>query len=358
MKIKIIFIFLLFFFQCASEKGYHHTFEKEIESKTTVDATEIHNGLKGEFLFYVSKQNSLGDIWLYNLSKNNKWQITSVNNKNLQILSLSPSYQYLIYNIEEDKNVIYDLKKNDEMDFYSSFNETYSFSLFKDITWKGTGKFFFIGSTNNKSTNIFQSTLNDENKWVVEKLDISSAMTFLNEDRIYSLSLSYNQQLLAFIARNPINQLFIYVYDLSNKKIKKMIPVKQISQLIWSENNKNIFFHDEDYFIYSINFRGAKELVVSGGKLMEHLFYHPDQRFKFFYVTQLNEFYFVSLKNIDYVGQGDFLFNTKNLKDLNLFKKSDLMFYDNTSNEIYYYNLKTSEIRKILDNASLLKLSP
>jgi len=120
--------------------------------------------------------------------------------------------------------------------------------------------------------------------------------------------------------------------------------------------NTTIFYF-EDTYLYSINLKKAKQLVVSQDRPFYTLFYYPKYLYKFFYVIYLNNFYFFFMKNIDYLGEGNFLFNIPDLKDIMVYQKSDYIFVDDTHNEIFYYNVKTSEIKKILENSALKILS-
>ena len=242
------------------------------------------------------------------------------------------------------------------MDFiFPSFQEI-NFSTFQNVNWINEEKFYFLASTNQKTTNIFIGQLNENNRWSFKKLYFPDDFLYLNEKNVYSLSLSYNKKLMAFIVKDPINQKYISIWDLNNNKIKKLIPVKNIPTLIWSENNKDLYYY-EDNFIYSINLEGAKNFVISQSKPVYQLAYYPKHKYKFIYIASLNDYFFVHIKNIDYIGEGNFLFNAMNLKNISLYQKSDLIYYNNTDNEIYYYNIQNTEIKKILNNASLYKLS-
>ncbi|MBU1075863.1 MAG: hypothetical protein KKH98_01130 [Spirochaetes bacterium] len=352
----IIIIFLLIpLIQCASDTMYTN---KDVQKPSeTIKTSDIHAGLEGDFLFYVSNDNSAGDVWLYNLNSNNKWQITRTGEEDLRIISFSPSYKFMIYHTEKEKNVIYNIGSGDEMDFYSSYNQEYKFSPFNDVCWNDAQSFYFLSSTNNLSTNIFFAELNKDEEWVFNKLDLARVIPGIQNENIYSMALSYNKELLAYIARDPVGQMYIYIYNLKQEQNNKLTPVRQKSELVWSENNKNIYFYD-DMTIYSINFQGAKELAVSSSKKIYRMKYHPDSKFKFLYILNSDNYFFLYVKNVDYMGAGDFYCNVMNLNDFCKVKGSDLLFYDNTGNEIYYFNTKTSEIRKIIDHASLYKLTP
>ena len=356
MKIRVIILFLLpyLLFYCSGSRNYV-TIQQDIETKETFERTDIHKGLKDNFLFYVSNENSEGDIWLYNLDSDSKWQITSINNKNLQIISLSTFYKYIIYTTEE-KSVVYDVDDDDEMEFDDTDGQKYHFSAFQDVNWVNEEKFYFSSSTNQKTVNIFAAQLNEDNKWDFERMSFPDDHLFLNEKDIYSLSISYNKKLLAFIAKDQFNRKYIFTWDLNNNIIKKLIPAKKISKLIWSENNMDIFYY-ENFYIYSINYDGAKTLVISQNKPIYQLVYYPKYKYKFIYITSPDDYFFIHLKNIDYIGEGNFLFNARDLKNAFLYQKSDLLYYDTIENEIYYYNIQNTEIKKILDNASLYKLS-
>ncbi|MDD5067765.1 MAG: hypothetical protein PHF84_12035, partial [bacterium] len=84
--------------------------------------------------------------------------------------------------------------------------------------------------------------------------------------------------------------------------------------------------------------------------------YHQS-RYKFFYDNTFNDYGFVSIKNNDYVGQGDFLFNTLKMKDLALFENPDIIYFDNQNNEIYSYSFPTMGIKKVLSDSALFRLS-
>ena len=356
MKIRVIILFLLpyLLFYCSPGRDYV-TIQQDLETKDIFERTDIHKGIKDDFLFYISNDNSEGDIWLYNLDSNSKWQITSVNNKNLQIISISTFYKYVIYTTG-NKNIIYDIDDDDEMDYDDSVSQEYNFSAFQNINWVNEEKFYFLSSTNQKIINIFKAQLNENKEWSFKRLYFPDDYLYLNEKNIYSLSLSYNKKLLAFIAKDSLNHKYVFIWDLNNSKIKKLVPTRKTSRLIWSENNTDLYYY-ENYFVYSINLNGAKNLVISQSKPVYQLIYYPKYKHKFIYITSLDDYFYVHLKNIDYIGEGNFLFNAMNLKNASLYQKSDLLFYDNKDNEIYCYNLQNTEIRKILNNASLYKLS-
>ncbi len=363
MKIKVLIIISLILFcsQCASEQGIQSSDTNlEIKKERSIDHSDIHNGLTGNFLFYISNINSDGDIWLYNIDLNSKWQITSEDNDEIRLLTISPFYRYIIYTIKPNENVVYDLKENETMEFdlYSVYNSMkYAFSEFHDINWDDDTSFYFIAYTNKMVTNIFKAKLNSDDKWSFELIDVRDVFPQEDFQSINSLSLSYDKKSLAFIAKNNKNNNHIYIYNLIEKTLKKLISVGKVCDLLWAENNKMIYYND-DNFIYSINYRGAKELVISTGKMIYKLNYHPAYKFKFFYISFLNDYFFINLKNVDYMGAGDFLCNTQNLKDFKPCGNSNLIFFDNDKNMVSYYNVKTTEIKKILDNASLSKLTP
>ena len=363
MERKIILILLIFsiFSHCSSATNYY-SIQSDLEKKDVFERTDVHSGLKGNFLFYVSNEDSQGDIWLYNLDSNSKWQLTSVDNRYLEVISHSTFYKYIIY-YSGKKNIIYDVNNDEEMDFKKEFfNKKYHFSKFNNVNWVNEKKFYFLSSTNtnNKKNNIFIGQLNNEGEWSFERLFIENEFNDLNKGSVYSLSLSYNKNLLSFIASDFDKRKYIYILDLNNNRVKRLVSVKNISELIWSENNKDIFYYERDplfNILYSINSRGAKNLVISQSKNFYTLVCYAKYKYKFFYITSLNDYNFIHIKNIDLPGTGDFLFNVQNLKNAALYQKSDLFYYDNNNNEIYYYNIKTTEIRKILDNASLIKLT-
>lgn len=355
-----LFILLLITVSCSSQSNYiTNNNDDDIEDDITeqYNGTEIHSGLKGNFLFYVSNVDSDGDIWLYNLDENNKWQISSVDNKNLQIVSLSPDYRYIIYNKEDKKNAIFNLSEGNEMElgYYNSPEDI--FSCFQDVNWVDQNQFYFFASTNGQNSRIFKAQLNNENRWIFSGLDFTFIKPEIATMNIYSLSLSYNKKILAFIAGPSLKQSYLYTFNLETKKIRNFISIKSYTDLIWAENNNIIYFFEGNY-IYDINFKGAKELVISDNKEFYRLIYHPEKKFKFFYVTKFNDYFFISLKNMDLMGAGDFLCNTQNMKDISIFRDSNFVYYDNSNNEIYFFNNTTKEIKKILDQASLYQLTP
>jgi hypothetical protein len=359
MKKIILQLLLLFslFFHCSSGKNYI-ALQTELENKETFERTDVHKGLKGNFLFYVSNEESEGDIFLYNVDINSRWKLTSIDRKDLEIISLSTFYKYIVY-YSMGKNFIYDVDDKDKMDFVEKPEGEYSFSRFESVNWIDEKSFYFLSSTNSKDKSIFLAKLNDDNEWSFQNIYIPDFFVLLEKNNIEYISLSHNKNLLAFIARDSVRSKHIFILDLKKKKIKKLVPIKNVSKMIWSENNGDIFYYEISAYyniLYSINLNGAKKLIVSQGKRFYDLVDFPKFRYKFFYITTLNDYYFIHMYNIDYIGIGNFLFNVKNLKNAVLFEKSDFFFYDNTNNEIYLYNTKTTEIRKILSNASLIKL--
>ena len=71
MKYKIIILLFLFsvLLYCSSTKKDFTVIKEEVEQKETFERKDVHKGLEGNFLFYVSGEDSEGDIWLYNLNK-------------------------------------------------------------------------------------------------------------------------------------------------------------------------------------------------------------------------------------------------------------------------------------------------
>jgi hypothetical protein len=359
MKLKLQTVIILFAFtifsHCATNKDFI-TIEKELEETNTFERTHVHSGLKGDFLFYVSHENSKGDIWLYNLNENSKWQITSEDTEKIRIISVSTFYKYIIY-FNGEKNIIYNVEENDEM-FISDYPLPITkFSFMNNVNWINESLFYFTAATNEQMTNIYKAEFNEDGIWKISTVRFEIPDQHLNQKSIYDLSLSYNKTHLAFISYDTRDKKYIYSWNLKENQIKKMIRVRDHTPLIWSENNEDIYYYQEN-FLYSIDSKGIKNLVFSQNKTFHDLVYYPDHRFEFFYLTTTADYFFIHIKNIDELGDGKFLFNTPGLRNADVYLKSDYLYFDNSNDEIYSYNIKTTEIKKILDSASLFQFTP
>ncbi len=352
MKYKIIsFLALLFILGCATQKEIQLPKEEEIiiPTKPSIDFKEIHKGLTGNFIFYISRAESQGDIWLYNFDANTKWQITSENNHEINLISCSPNYQYIIYN----QQMILNLKENKNMDFCSVSYQKIKPDFIDQVQWVQTNQFYFLGSTNQSVTNIFFAQ-QKEDEWCIESVNFWPEE--INNKTKYSLSLSPSKKYLVFITYDNINVISIYIYHIINKEFKKLAMIKNNSDLIWSEKDNALFYH-EDSIIYSIAFSGEKKLVLLDNKKITKMFPNLKQLYKFFYITLWNNVSFINMKNTDLMGPGKTIFQIPSIKDSKISENLDLLFYDNIDNEIFYYDLSTYETKKVLDHASLFRLT-
>lgn len=348
MNNKIIYLFsIVFLTACITQKEVQIPPEEKVSipSKPSFNLEEIHKGLTGNFIFYISQTENKGDIWLYNLDLNSKWQITSENKINMNIISFSPDYKYIIYN----QNNIFNLQtrtKIDECPFY--YNSSKPLAISK-VNWLSTNLFYCLATTNSITTNIFIAQRVD-NKWCFQPLKFTQYT--MDEAMKYCLSLSPNKEWLTFISLDSINILNIFAYNIDSKELKKLIMAKSKSDLIWSEKNNRIYFY-EDSYIYSISLNGEKKLEIAETYELLKLLPYPKINYKFFYITKWMNSFIVNLKNTDLLGPGDQVFQTYNLRDLTVYENPDIIYFDNRSDEIYYYNISTSETKKILEMAAL-----
>lgn len=347
MKLKtfILLLIILILSGCAGRKIQPPA--RDIPPRPVYDIRDIHRGLEGQFLFYISREESGGDIWLYNLDSNSRWKITSEDDETLRINSFSPSYRYILYN----DSILYDISQKEKIRFYSLDTEEIEFPRLKDVNWAAEDRFYFLSATNGGATNIFLGRISQRDCFIEP---VPLPLEHPAEENLFSLSLSYDGNLLAFISRDPHQRKSLFVFDIKKGRMKRLISMRDTAGLLWSEKSDMLYFF-EDYFLYSISLKGEKNLVVSEGKSFSRLLPFPGSRYKFLYVTTLGGYSFVSLKNLDYTGQGDFLFNAAGLKDVAVFKDAGLLFFDNGQNEIMSYHLEKKEIGKIAGNASLFR---
>ena len=237
------------------------------------------------------------------------------------------------------------------MDFWQ---KSYNFNFFDKINWISSNEFYFLGSTNLKNTNIFYGKIND-NVCKFSNFIMPFSLINFNQKNIFNLTLSYDNNLFAFIAKDEFEQLHIFIYDLNRNEIIKLVKIQNNTDLIWSEKNDKLYYY-ENNTIYSINLNGVKDLVLSETKNIYKLLSYPKQKYKFIYITSQNNNYYIYLKNMDNIGQGDLLFNIQDLKDILLYHNSDFLYYENFKGEIFSYNLNTTDNKLILSEASLLRL--
>jgi len=232
MKVwKFLFFSFLFCLACSSgEYRDFNTLKEQLEEQEFFAREEVHKGLKGNFMFYVSQEKSKGDIWLYNLDTDSKWRITDENNQTIKLIYLSPFYKYLVYNVE-NKNRVFNIGEKEQLSFTGNGLPLERFYKIKNINWINEDGFYFLSSTNKKTTNIFVLKITQENRYFIKDFDISLKRKKYNGN-FYSLSLSHNNRYLAFIYKAKSRQRYIYVYDLENHKIKKLVSVKSFSPLL------------------------------------------------------------------------------------------------------------------------------
>ncbi|MDD5066838.1 MAG: hypothetical protein PHF84_07295, partial [bacterium] len=247
MKSKILILSLLLLYGCATQEV--HPPSVTTEPPPATDLKDIHKGMTGNFIFYVSRAETDGDIWLYNFDSNSKWKITSEDNAGIEVVSYSPEYRFIIHT----DNIVLNLKEDEKMGFYSWDEKKVLIPRISSVNWDTAEKFYFLSATNGSATNIFTARYKDEEEWSLDKISFDEYY-YLKGKSIYGLSLSWNKNLLAFISRDEYNQLNIFIYNIQKQKVKKLVIIKNLTGMIWSERDDTLFYY-EDYYIYAINLR-------------------------------------------------------------------------------------------------------
>ncbi len=358
-KLKFIFLIvvLVIFNNCASKKSHIKSdiIKEELNDYTSVNTENIGNINTDKILLYVTKENSNGDIWLYNIEKNSKWQITDLNNPNIEIKFIAPNFSFIIF--KEDTDYILDLNNEELYEIYLDAISSEKLINIKYVNFINNNSFYCIGiPTTNRNISSIYKVHKTNDRWVAQLIEIPFEFSFLNKTIYNNLVLSPDKDKLAFINNNEFGKLEIYVLNLKKQTIKKLYQLKHSTDIIWGESSSSLYYY-EDTSIYNINFKKFTKLILTQDKPIIKLIPYPKQRFKFYYVAKFDDYSFMFLKNTDIIGRGKFLFNNTNIKNIYISASGKSIFWDNSNNEIYYFNLDTLQINKILDNASLLKLN-
>ncbi len=363
MRKLIFFIILLILLAgCSSYKGGIKTdiIKDEIsyDSASSFTAGKVFPG--DNIIFYTTQDNSKGDIWLYNLSKNSKWQITFINSEKVKIKFVSPDYSYLLYSPDGINDYIADLNLDTVsqvlLDTPVIHNDRVLLNM-QYINSIGSTSFFCVAtpSTNRNISLIFKVYRKNE-QWVATEVILPDEYNFLKKTKFYNVILSPDKQKLAFINNNESGKWELYVYDLNQKIMYKLYGLKSVTDLVWDEESESVYF-SEEMSVYEIDFKKFTKLLLTENNEIVHLIPHPRQNFKFFYVTQFENYFFIYIKNTDVVGKGKFLFNHTDVNHIKISQSGNKIFWDNKNREIYYFDVKTSVIKKILDNSSLYTLN-
>ncbi len=361
-KYILIIILLIEFSNCTGNKG---NVKLDIIKKYSYSYNfeGIHEEISHKFsniILYVSSENSKGDIWLYNISNNSKWQITYLNNPDIRIKFISKDYSLIVFNDGSD-NII-DITHNDVFrKIYIDYNKEIYLLNLRYIQEKESNVLYAVAtpSTNNTLVDIYKIYYNSQiEEWCAKLINWERRVSFIIKDTnvIYNMIISPLRNKLAFISYDPENELYLYTLNLKNNKLTKIIKLNSISDIIWNEDNNSLLYYEGES-IFKVDNKGLNKLILTEVYPIVKLIQMEGEYFKFFYITNFQNFYFFYLKNMDLIGKGKFLFNSLNVRNVRVSADGKSIFFDTLNNELYIFNLKDSSLSKLFENSSLASLN-
>lgn len=343
-KILILFWILLVILRCA-HKG--SIIKETPEIKIAPKPTPVY---AKNSIFFVSSQQTEGDVWLYDFEKNSLWQITFLDDSELEICGVSPDNRFIVITYNEGKGYVIESEYNDLIPIRDSIYESELKSI-NNICWISNDMFLCIGSNENFDSKIFRVFRTKDEKWIFEPFEIPLINIALTTERI---ALSHNRKYLAILTKELELEKILYVYNFDTADLKKLGMISQSNvKLIWNEENNAIFYNHKNA-IFQIDFKGFNKVIVSEQKKISNIYQNSETRYKIYYTIESNGEVSLYLKDTDRLGPGQILKRIKNLKDI--YFCAGKLFYDTLDNEVHSLNLETLEDNLLFSDSALFYL--
>ncbi len=350
-KIKIYliyFILLTLITSCAKKRIILKEEIIEAQKISTISAIPTS-------LFFISAQQTEGDIWLYDIKANSLWQISFLDNPDLKIISVSPENRYIVISDEIEQSYIIEIETHNIIPIKIYPDEKKLIAI-NNVCWLSSNSFLCTGLSNINESKIFKVS-KTEDEWQSSTFKLPFFNDIVSD--INLLSLSHNKKNLAILINNEMEiKKELYIYNFNSSTLKKLNFLSQSNvDIIWSEDNNEIFYN-QDNIIYKIDLNGFNKILLITSQKILNIYQNPKYKFKLYYTIQNNENYVsLYLKNTDKIGPGEFIKEIEGLKNLYFLPDGEHIFYDTYRNEIHYLNLRTLEDNILFSDSALFFLT-
>jgi len=226
--------------------------------------------------FYVSKQQTDGDIWLYDMDKNSFWEITSQNDSDIKILSVSYDNKYIVF--EDEEVYIVDAFSNR----ISSIKDIYGEEMksIYNIDWISNNMFLCLTHSDNYTTQKLLHVYKKDNEWIYQQVD---DMFYTGSFKVVKFKTSHNKKYVSILSKESDDGVVLYIYDNESQHTKQMNFINQTNvDVIWSDDN-NTLFYNQGKAVYEIELNGFNKIICMEDSDILRLYQNPKYKFKLYY---------------------------------------------------------------------------
>lgn len=321
------------------------------EDKPVPDNT-IQSIPQKQAFYFISGQHSEGDVWLYDIVANSFWQITYLNNANIEIINVSPDRAYVIIQDENhDAFVIH----SDAREYFpiKRYPDEKKLKLIRNICWISNHAFLCVASDEEKGDTVFKVSLLDD-EWYSYEFE---PFGVLNISKPESMILSADRKYLGFLATDISHNNILSLYRMDKNDINQLSFVNGTNiHLIFNEQNNGLFYN-ENKTLYKIDFNKYTKILLIGPETIVNLYQNPKFKYLIYYTIKGdNNFTLLYEKNTDTIGPGTYLHSFSGIRDIYFFEDGKTLYYDTFKNELHSFDLKTHEDRLIFNDCALFSL--